>query len=85
MTNKLLDIRTRNPIMAVLNRTRTTEGNQSSKLQGIANKMAGMVIKTDPRVTAKGNTTCAICKTAKATGSPLPPEHPNCRCRVVKG
>lgn len=63
----------------------TTEGNQQSKLQGIANKMTGLKIKTDPRVTAKGNTTCAACRAAKATGAPLPPEHPNCRCQVVKG
>lgn len=75
-----------NPVSLALQRARsgTTEGNQQSKLQGIANKMAGIVIKTDPRTTAKGNTTCAACRSAKATGSPLPPEHPNCRCTVKK-
>lgn len=72
------------PASRALNKFRTSEGNQTSKLQGIANKMAGLRIMTDPRVTKKGNTTCAACLAAKATGSPLPPEHPNCRCKIVK-
>lgn len=83
------------PLTAALERARSTtfnrhsggtsEGNQSSKLQGIANKMSGIVIKTDPRTTAKGNKTCLQCRMAKMTGSPLPPSHPNCRCTVHKG
>lgn len=64
--------------------TGTTEGNQQSKLQGIANKMAGFKIVTNPKVTKKGNTTCGACLTAKATGAPLPPEHPNCRCKIQR-
>ncbi len=72
-----------NPIKSVLNKARgTTESNQNSKLQGIANKMAGIKIVTDSRITPKGNTTCPACRAAKATGTPLPPEHPNCRCKI---
>lgn len=73
-----------NSISKTLNKFRTTEGDQKSKLQGIANKMAGVVIRTDPRVTPKGNTTCAACFAAKRTGAPLPPQHPNCRCAIQK-
>lgn len=62
----------------------TTEANQSSKLQGIANKMGGFKIVTNPKVTKKGNTTCGACLSAKATGAPLPPEHPNCRCKIQR-
>lgn len=79
------------PIQLAMQRARvgfhtsgTTEGNQTSKLQGIANKMAGLKIVTDPRTTKKGNTTCTACLVAKRTGSPLPPEHPNCRCQIKK-
>ncbi len=74
-----------NPISSALNKARgTTEGDQKSKLQGIANKMKGVVIRTDPRTTAKGNKTCALCLTAKRTGAPLPPQHRDCRCAVQK-
>ena len=52
--------------------------------QGVKNKMAGIVIRTDPSTTAKGNRTCAICKEAKRTGAPLPPQHRNCRCHIEK-
>lgn len=58
--------------------------NKAQLMEGIKNKMAGIVIRTDPRITAKGNRTCQICLTAKATGAPLPPEHQNCRCWIEK-
>ncbi len=57
---------------------------QKTAKQGVANKMAGYVIKTNPTKTALGNSTCALCKEAKRTGAPLPPNHPNCRCKISK-
>lgn len=75
-----------NPYSKALNKAGgTTEKNQGSKTEGVLNKMRGIVIKTDPRITKKGNTTCAACRAAKATGAPLPPSHPNCRCTVKIG
>ena len=41
------------------------------------------VIYTDPRITRKGNTTCAACKLAARRGTPLPPNHEHCRCQVI--
>lgn len=52
--------------------------------KGFTNKSEGVKIVTDPTTTAKGNTTCQACITAKRTGAPLPPEHPNCRCSIKK-
>lgn len=41
-------------------------------------------IVTDPRTTRKGNTTCAACRLAARKGTPLPPDHANCRCRLIE-
>lgn len=73
-----------NSIVKTLNKFKTNEGDQKSKLQGIANKVAGIKIVTDPRVTPKGNRTCTACLVAKRTGTPLPPQHANCRCYIKK-
>ena len=40
-------------------------------------------IWTDPSTTKKGNKTCPICLKAKKDGTPLPPQHPNCRCKSI--
>ena len=41
-------------------------------------------IWTDPTTTKHGNTTCAACLAAKKNGTPLPPQHPNCRCKQIQ-
>lgn len=64
--------------------SKTLDKFQKLKGQGLRNKLSGIVIRTDPRTTAKGNKTCVQCLTAKRTGAPLPPEHANCRCYIQK-
>ncbi len=54
------------------------------KAQQKAIRTKKAVIYTDPRPTAKGNYTCNACKLAARRGTPLPPNHKNCRCQVVQ-
>ena len=76
-----------NPITNALHKAQQGAPNATFRKlakQGVKNKMQGIVIRTDPSTTAKGNKTCAICKEAKRTGAPLPPQHRNCRCSIQK-
>ena len=86
-----------NPISLALTKSRegntgkTSQGGSSvsrafAKVanQGVNNKMKGIVIKTDSTTTFLGNKTCQLCLNAKRTGAPLPPQHKNCRCQILK-
>lgn len=36
-------------------------------------------------ITAGDKKVCNICRQARKDGHPLPPDHPNCRCRITRG